>query len=254
MKRVARVLFLGAVLLLGRDAGAQPKPYTMADLEALQKNEGWVEAVEHLGDIPPGQRDAKWETIAGQAAVGWLATLQDPVAALNGAEDLVKRFPQLKKNKAFMEKRADVGLKGFESCYQNRWDNDCNARFLTFVGEDRALAFKAGKIVVRNQHAYYAAPFFKRGVTGLKAGSAECKDEALQRATLAALGVPSDDVKAEAGRAVAETCLADMKDQIVDALAEGSSYTMANACPVMLKGKAVGGLMQKRCEAAAQKK
>ena len=76
----------------------------------------------------------------------------------------------------------------------------------------------------------------------------------ITRATLAALGVPNDDPKAEAGRAVAEICLADLKDQIVDALAEGSSYTMTNACPVMLKGKAVTGLMQKRCEAAATAK
>ena len=103
-------------------------------------------------------------------------------------------------------------------------------------------------------HHYYAAPFFKKATTGLKAGSPECKDEALQRATLAALGVPTDDPKAEAGRAVAEICLADLKDQIVDELAEGSSYTVANACPVMLKGKAVTGLMQKRCEAAATAK
>lgn len=249
-----RAVLVCCGLMVAVPALAQQKPYAMADLEALQKNEGWVELVEHLGDIPPGQRDAKWDAMAGQGAVGWLGTLQDPVAALHGAEDLAKRFPQLKKHKGFMEKRAEVGLKGYESCYQNRWDNDCNARFLTFVGDDKALAFKAGKIVVRNQHHYYAAPFFKKATTGLKAGSPECKDEALQRATLAALGVPTDDPKAEAGRAVAEICLADLKDQIVDELAEGSSYTMANACPVMLKGKAVTGLMQKRCEAAATAK
>jgi hypothetical protein len=247
--------WVAALLLVGsHNAWAADAKYSLEDLQALQKNEGWVELVEHLGDVPPSKRNAQWEAAAEAGAVGYLGTLTDASQGLTASDDLIKRFPPLKKSKAFMAKRNDVGLAGFEACFRGGYDlGDCNKRLTEFAGNDAELNLKAGNLVIRQIFAYNAAPYFRRAMAGKAAGAAECKEETLQRATLAALGLPSSDAKVADAQAVTEVCFAELKEPIINELAKNDSYMQASACPMMLKKNAVAGLMKARCEAAVKK-
>jgi len=247
--------WVAALLLLCGAGGARAEQvYSQADLDALVKTEGYVELVEHLADVTPSKRDARWDAAAEAGTVGYLGTFTDSVAALTATEDLLRRFPTLKKSKAFMQKRAEVGLPGFDGCYRNGGMLDCNKRLANFVGDDAELAFKAGKLVILQQNAYSAAPFFRRAVTGKVPNPAACKEETLRRATLAALGLPTTDAKVADALATLDVCFADLKEPVANEMATGDSYLLQNACPTMIKKQAVGGLMKSRCEAAAAKK
>jgi hypothetical protein len=93
-----------------------------------------------------------------------------------------------------MAKRAEVGLRGFEVCYDHsRTGAGCTERFIGFVEADASdadLAMKAGRLVIRKQNAYAGVPFFRVAVVGKendKQTAARCADEELKRAVRSAI-------------------------------------------------------------------
>jgi hypothetical protein len=185
--------------------------YGITDLEALAAQQGWRELVEHLGDIAPAERDERWQRLAERAATGHLETLarvNDRLGALAAAEGLPQRFPTLRRSAAFMQKRAEVGLAGFEACYAtSQGGADCTGRLLGFVDDDAdnaELMLRAGRLVIRRQFAYVAAPFFRRALRD-RAGPA-CEDRELGRAAAEALKLPKNDPLHADGAAIAKAC------------------------------------------------
>ena len=185
----------------------------MQDLLALEKQKGWLELAQHLLDISPAQRDQAWEKLAEHAAVELLnasSTEHDVMTSLRYAEELPKRFPSLMTSKAFIDKRAEVGLKGYEACYDSSEDATvCNQRFFGFVSVDRnntALAMKAGLLVMRKQFHYFAIPFFKVAVVGKANNARECANAELKDATEAAVKLPDSDALHAEGVAVRNAC------------------------------------------------
>lgn len=233
---------------------AEKPAYTMADLKALEKSGGWAELLEHLPDVAPAARDAAWEAMAEKAAVARLGDVPksgDPLAATTESGALLKRFAFLKGSKAFAAKRLELAPKELGACYDaDIYDMPCAKRFLEVLdaAKDGELAFQAGKVARLKQNAYNAMPFFKRAFA-LDPGAKWCADEDLKLAVMAGLGLPADDEKAKDAVAVASgKCAAAFQSAVVDAFATEGEYFQKNACPFLLKAKAISGLQAKKCE------
>jgi len=130
-------LVIAVLCAKGSSAGGTQTSYTMADLLALESRESWGELIEHLEDVSPPNRDQKWEALAEKAAIQRLAGTGDNEQTLFETEALLKRFAFLRKSKPFMKTRAEMGLKGFEACYDSSSSGaECTPRLLAFVDAD----------------------------------------------------------------------------------------------------------------------
>lgn len=113
-----KTLIIGALTFLGLSSCATSSP-AMADLRALDKEGSKKELVERLGLVPPAQRDAEWLAIAERGGAAYLAGLKidegHAEAALQEAESLRERFPQLNKSATYMAARFDLGVKVFRA-------------------------------------------------------------------------------------------------------------------------------------------
>jgi len=244
-----RVLTIGLVLslaLAGRSAGAEQKKYTMKDLEALVKSESWSELGGHLEDIAPAQRSERWKKIVEATALNLVQAEKadnDPFCGLVLADGMTKRFAFLKKSRPFMDRRAEVGLKGFEVCYAHSYSGGpCNERILPFVEADPGnvdFALKAGQLVIRNQNHYFSIPFFRLAVVWAKGEKKTCEASRLGEALYAALRLPASYTKLVAdARETARTCWPTLRGGLLKQLAAAdSSYLVANLCPVVKEQK-----------------
>jgi hypothetical protein len=235
----------------GRDEASSAKarkggaPFTMADLKALEAKGQWRELVMHLDDVPPAKRDAAWEALLQKAAPELMAQSAKEKDAFEGfytASHLVDRYPQLTKNKAFMDKRLEVSKTAFKDCFAQSYRGDrClkAAQELVSTGENNPdTSFAIAKVVRVGQNAQVAIPFFQKGLEGRKAGDASCGDEDLKLAVMSALALPPDYDNAKVGRAVASgVCFDTLRPAIEAEFKDSSSgYYAQNACPV-LKGR-----------------
>jgi len=248
-----RTVVLAALcgLLLPGSTRAEDKKYTLQDLEALAKNESWSELTQHLEDVPPVKRNKKWEKVAEQGSIGSIKDFKDdrnPLGGLILADGLTKRYRFLKKSKAFMKVRAEVGLKGFKACFGHRYMTDtCAERLRPFVEADAknyALAAEAAQLAIRSMHHYWAVPYYKLAYDRGKKKA--CAIKRLNEAVTAALSLPPRDEKVKPAQELAKACFKQLKDAIVKEVATGSSYTRDNGCPV-LKAK---GVKLPKCERA----
>src|SRR5712691_112583 len=64
MRLVVRTfVFAATVILLSLGATAATKPYSLADLQALDRTGAWDELLRHLSDVPPSQRGSEWNSV-----------------------------------------------------------------------------------------------------------------------------------------------------------------------------------------------
>lgn len=234
---------LCCLCLLG--AVARAESYTLADLQALEKQGGFEELVEHLGDVPPSKRDATWSGIAERAVVGWLggAKLDDKSAPalLDKLEKLLQRFPQLKQSKPLMAKRAEVGLRAFDFTFggsrHSAGDDPWLEKLREFVAADGGvtadLPQQAARHVQKRLVAYVAWPFWK---TAIDRGAAVCKDGDFQQSILGA--VEESVWKSETEGVLANKCWNELKAPMVADLMKRSFEYRKHACPI-LKAKNV---------------
>jgi hypothetical protein len=232
----------------------------MADLDALETQGAWGELVDHLGDILPSKRDAHWQALAEKSALGYvdgLATDKDAVSALGAADDLTHRYPTLKKSRAFMSRRGEVGIKGFETCFDHdAIGGHCTDRLLGFVDADAGnteLALAAGKLVLRKMHPYVSMPFFRRAIAGRK-GAKECGDEGLGRSTVAALGLPDRDTRLGDAKEVASNlCWDALHAALIDQFVKESrgSYYVTNTCDFLKAKNALSKIQASLCNKAS---
>ena len=255
MTKTSRLVpVLVAVFVAGAARAEDHERYSIEDLRVLADGRGgdeptsgeaWREVVEHLQDVLPTRRGPEWQNIAAKAATGYVQGLlaeHKAEAALTAAEELRNKYPHLKRSQPFMAQRARAGLAGFTLCYQNERvpkPPTCNERLLAFIDADpnnTDLAMKAGKLVRLNQNHYSATPFFKRALAGRK-GAAECKDEDLELAVMAGLGLPPDYTQAVDAREVAGLCADVLGAPIAAKLGENGGHFKENACTALGKAK-----------------
>jgi len=154
-----------------------------------------------------------------------------------------------------MAKRAEIGMKGFESCYQRSYGGgECAEYLLKFVDNDpqnAELAFSAGQLTRRNQFHYGASPYFRRAVAvpGLAKArrSAMCKHEDVGMAVVAGLGLPFDHALAKDSRDLAASCFEEQRKAIIAAVTPEASYALQNGCPLLQAKNALSAKQAKAC-------
>jgi len=219
--------------------------YELADLHALEKQASWEELVNHLEDIAPSKRDAGWTALAERACASLLDSIkldeQSAEQVLYAAKRMLQRYPVLKQSKAFMAKRAEVGLKAFGYSYghyrHSASDDPWLDQIKEFVQADTVTADlpqRAAKAVQKNLVAYCAWPFWKMAVDK---GARVCKDADFQKSILSAF---QDDLWTKEISEVAQhRCWAELRVPLVAGLEKSNEegYRKA-ACPV-LKAKRI---------------
>ena len=239
---------LAVLLLLGAT-------YELADLKALETQQGWRELVDHLGDIVPSKRDAEWKGLAERSIVALLDTLETKDAAkaqatLDEVDAQLKRWAWLKQSKAFLAKRADVGLKAFAVTYaasrhsisEDPW-RDALKDFVAADPLTADLPLRAGKLVTSRLVADVAMPLFKTALA--KGGKPVCKDADVQKALLSSWEGASWK---EDATAMTDTCWDELKAPLGALLAKAPFASRKNAiCPYLTAKKAVPAGQQAQC-------
>jgi hypothetical protein len=236
MNKAVAIALLGVTTL----AVAEDKKYTMADLKALVAQKSYREAVQHLEDISPSERNADWQDMAGTASAGLVAAVEHD-EKLGTMQGLEARYPILLKSSKYLAARSEAGPPAFAECFQSEYQvEECRNAALKFVDADPAnakLTLVMAKVARLGMMSYAAMPFFKRAVAANKGGAA-CKDEDLSIAVIAALGLPYDNVLFVDAKPIAGiTCWADLRKPILKELAANDSgYYKTNVCDLM-RGK-----------------
>ncbi len=252
------IAVLFASLLASTVVHAQRKPLSLSDMKALEKSQSWQELAQSLGDLPPSKRDAQWEAIATNTALQLMAKAAQsklPGDTFNMAENVLEQFPQLSKNKAFMTKRAEVGINGITECYKQNswWATGCNNELTRFVERDPGndnLQFAAAKLLRLNNRHAFGAPYFEKALSKSNT-PARCDDPDVGLAVVSAMGLPyNNDFKEQiiaAQTITAKHCSAQMKPLLLNIAEPATSYFVTNACPVMKKIAANEPVIQKTC-------
>lgn len=211
---MAAAVALASVVWIS-DAAAGKKSMSMDDLTALSSSGENEELLHHAKDIAPAKRDAKWKAMVEKAAIASLESIDvdgEPWRAAIEPEGLAKEFPHLRTSRAFMDKRAEVGLKSFPRCYQHSWSGaSCNDRLIAFVKGDKGnvkLAVQAGDIMIREQFPYIAIRAYRIAVLDFKGAASACGESELKRSVAAAFdaNLPEDEAITKDAKKVKAAC------------------------------------------------
>lgn len=250
-------LVFSAVFSSSLLAHAEPTR-TMKDMQALMATQSWSEIVETARQVPPSARDAEWQSIVSTAGENRLKEkAADPMQALTISEKLIKDYPTLKKNVAFMKVRGDQGLKAFESCFEfTSFVSECNKIFKGFVADDPQnddLAFKAGVLVTRRfSTKEVAMPYFHMALKNKKS-DARCSDASLATVLTASLEQkpPAEEIKL-AQEVLFGACADKANESLIKAVTN-SDAAMANSCAGLLEKNVLTGPRLAKCKRMAAK-
>ena len=217
--------------------------HKMADLQALARAHQYAELYEHLEDIPPASRTAAWESLLREVANAYMTNAGASTDGFEAfgefarAEGMLRRYPVLANDTAFMAGRAGLGANIFQQCFGLSWSGEECVRvakdFVAVAGTDASTKLAIAKLVRKNQFPYFAIPFFRSAVA---ASRDACGDDDLALSVEAALGLPPDDDNAASARSMAqEPCFEQLRAGIEGRLRveSGASYFTRNACAVL---------------------
>lgn len=248
---------------------ADDKKYTLADLKALVSQKSFKEAVAHLGDVAPTERNADWQALAADAATGYINGLSndDYAAKIVAIEQLDESFPTILKSPKYTKVRTEIGLKGFARCFNQDsgywWRSNasfevCRDHLVKFVDADAGnadLTLRAAKLFRREVSPHSAAAgFFKKAITahGRSAG-AVCKDEDLKLVVVSGFNAPKDwEQNKIVHDIVVNTCWNEFKSVVIDEYKKASetSYERRNTCAILKAKSALSADMTRACEKA----
>ena len=246
------VIALVGILATSSVAIADKKPYTIADLKALVAQKSFKEAVAHLGDVSPSDRNADWQSVAADAAAGYIGSLSNDnlVTKVLEIEKLDGEYPAILKSPKYTKVRAEVGLKAYKGCFENSyWIDECLDHAFKFVDADAGntdLAFKMGKLVRLNAKHWAALRYFKVALAN-KPAKAMCADEDVALAVVSGLSLPESYDQVPIAKEIAQgPCWDNLKKPI---LAEfENSYVRTNACGILKAKKALTAEQAKNCK------
>jgi hypothetical protein len=257
-------LFVAAFLLhiaAASPAAAEPKQSgtSIKDLDALAATRSWAELHDRLMDISPASRNAHWNSLVEQAALGELAAQTSPGGSaadrFAALERYYPKFPSLAKSAKFLALRTSVGLAAFERCFdEGGHDGKCRndlERFVHGAPVTAELALGAAHLIGVKFNRQAAPLFYALGIDA-PGGQAICTDSELQYDLIRALELPADYSEAKEARTLTEKCWDAVKPAVTANVAKtaGEGYYMKNACPALIQHNALKGLLQKRCQLA----
>jgi uncharacterized caspase-like protein len=244
---------------------APPPSEALAQLEALAASENWHELGAHLTEVKPTERDARWNALVEQAALGELGPLATPSSGspderLAAIERYYPAFPSLRGSQKFAGLRSTIGLDAFGRCFddanQGAELQKCRDRLDRFVHTppmSAQLARDAGALVVHKLNHGNAAPFFAMAFEAPH-GELVCTTPELATAVIAGLDEPADAFEAKSALMLADKCWASLRTELVAEIARETpdSYYVHNSCPIVMKYNAVTGPPAARCRALAK--
>lgn len=253
----AASLFLGWSLV----ASAETPRDTIADLDALAASHSWQELGDHLTDIPPAARDAHWQSLVEQAAIGELTPYANEsdsfVESLATLDRYYPTYPSLAQSQKFTDLRAKIGLGVFKQCFDaadaGSVDSEaCRNRLLAFVRAKPLrydVASAAAEMVARKITQAAAAPFLAIAAEA-PGGESVCANAKLNDATIAGLDQEPKGSEAKAARYLLGKCWDKLQAPVVEAFAKESpgSLYMKNSCPTLMEHKALTGLRAAQCK------
>jgi hypothetical protein len=258
-----------ALLAITTTASADDKKYTLADLKALVSQKSFKEAVAHLGDIAPTERNADWQALAADAATGYVTGLSndDYGAKIGAIEQLDEAFPMILKSPKYTKVRAEIGLTGFAKCFGQDsgywWRSNasfevCRDHLVKFVDADAGnpdLTLRAAKLFRREVSPHSAAAgFFKKAITAAgKNAGAVCKDEDLKLVVVSGFNAPKDwDQNKIVHDIVVNTCWNEFKSVVLDEYKKAgeTSSERRNTCAILKAKSSLSADQTRACEKA----
>jgi len=207
-------------------------------------------------------RDAHWEALVEQAAIGELTpqtapggTFSERIAAI---ERYYPKFPSLSGSPQFLALRTSIGLDAFSRCFEEgQQAAKCLSaleRFVHVAPVSADLARGAARLIGLKLNRATSALFFAAGLDAA-GGEAVCSDADLSYSTVTALQKPPDWREAKAARKLAERCWDALGGAVVEQVAHETpdSYYLHNTCPVLMERKAITGLRAARCQALSSR-
>jgi hypothetical protein len=137
-------------------------------------------------------------------------------------------------------------LKDYDECqsrdYEGSW---CHKALKAWVDSHPDDAFQAGKMTRAHMNHYEALPFF---IKAFEAKKGDCDDIDVSRAVMAGLGLPPrNELLKHAQKLAFDICFNDLKDTLVNGVANGG-YFAGNACGPLRKKGALSGQAADRCK------
>ena len=242
-----------------------PPSEALAQLEALAAAENWHELGQHLTEVKPTERDARWNALVEQAALGELTPLAAPSSGspderLAAIERYYPAFPSLRGSQKFAALRASIGLDAFARCFDDAHQGDqlqkCRDRLDRFVHTapmSADLARDAGTLVVHKLNHGNAAPFFAMAFEAPH-GDLVCTAPELATAVLAGLDWPADALEAKSALMLADKCWPSLRPAIVAEVTNETpdSYYAQNSCPILMKHNETTAARAARCRGLAK--
>jgi hypothetical protein len=253
MRSFTFVLAVACLLLLAPRLASAAGAYSMADLEALDRQESWHELLVHASDVPPSNRSDRWRQMVERAALGVLAShAGEADKAWGFADAVLRQYPQLKKSKRFMAQRAEVGVRGLEACLGATDIAPCVGRAVAFVEavrSDAGTGITMAEMIARHLPSA-AVGVFRRALT-IRRATKDCSGELLKRSVGDALSLDSADSRVADARAIgADLCWDGLKESLVDRFIDGNKNFRKNSCPFLMKKKnALSPMSRRQCEA-----
>jgi hypothetical protein len=242
-----------ACFLLASTSARAAGTYSMADLEALDSQQSWHELLLHASDVPPSRRSDRWNQMVERAALGVLAShAGEADKAWSFSDAVLRQYPQLKKSKSFMSRRAAAGVRGLEACLGEPDIAPCVGRAVAFVEADPRDADTGLTManMIARRFPFAAVRVFRRALTA-RHTIKDCSGKLLGQSVAEALSLHPEDSRVADARAIGDVlCWDGVKDALVDRFITGDKNYRKNACPFLLKKKdALSPMSRRQCEA-----
>jgi hypothetical protein len=220
-----RIWLVTLLIAVASSVLAEERRDSIADLDALAAQHSWHELGGHLMDIAPAARDAHWQKLVQQTAIGEVTPLASGSGSFDDRLAILERyypaFPSLAQSAAFMKLRATVGLDAFRQCFtlatkQFLDPASCREGLVDFGRVepiDLALTKSAADLLTQRGDDAAAANFY---AIELAAGENVCATPEVATATVAALGESVETREARAGKALFESCFEQVKGAVLD--------------------------------------
>jgi len=214
MRLFIRVVVLLAVgMTVARPAGADGKPYTLKDLQALDQRQSWQELLAHLQDLPPADRGAEWNRVVEHACI------------------------QPGQMEGYLAENCLEALKSV----------------LASEPQNQDFAWKAGKWARINLASWAAVPFFNKALAKAQDARCKDVDVSRAVVSGLGLPADTNkDVLSQAQTLAFGTCWPATKEAVMKEFAEGNGYFLSNTCPSLKQKGALSGDQLKMCAAKQQ--
>lgn len=260
---IGKVLSVGLFVTTPALAGV-PSAGPAVNLDALVKLESqkkWKTLSESLALLPDQDRSDVWEKMLESSVRGLLSLeafdSMPPRESLQRAEDLIRKYPHVRKNSDIMGIRAELVMKVIEQCFESGVSaSKCTPMlrdFVDFDPQNRDLNLEAGRMVSKRDPSVSPLVFFDAAIRS-KADSHLCRDEDLHRTVFHALSLPSlgrgkNETSIGVAKRIASTvCWESYRTDLVDHFEEERAHFRHNTCGFLKKNRGLTPQQIQRCD------